>query len=258
MLAIPMYDQGVALNMILLLRRRPRAFSHEQFPEIVWMSNLFGRATSHLLTSDRLKEAYEEVDYEMKTVAAIQRSLAWLIDRAPEALEAQIDGTEPVIALNLTILSALIGTPLMPDLSGHVLMLEEVSEHLYAIDPRREMWALARHRLSHVPFPVEFVEASAERIPMNDRSVDTVVTTWTLCSIPDPRLAVLEMARLLRSGGQLLFVEHGRAPDPGIVAWQDRLNPLWKRIAGGCNLNRKIDTLLLEGGFHREFDAMDG
>jgi sigma-B regulation protein RsbU (phosphoserine phosphatase) len=75
MLAIPMFDQGVALNMILLLRKRPHAFSHEQFPEVVWMSNLFGRATSHLLTSERLKEAYEEVDYEMKTVAAIQRSL---------------------------------------------------------------------------------------------------------------------------------------------------------------------------------------
>jgi ubiquinone/menaquinone biosynthesis C-methylase UbiE len=122
-------------------------------------------------------------------------------------------------------------------------------ERLYAIDPRREMWALARHRLSRVSFPVDFVEASAERIPMNDRTVDTVVTTWTLCSIPDPRLAVLEIARVLRPGGQILFVEHGRAPDPRVVTWQDRLNPLWKRIAGGCNLNRKIDTLLLEGGF---------
>ena len=122
-------------------------------------------------------------------------------------------------------------------------------ERLYAIDPRRQMWALARHRLSRVSFPVEFVEASAERIPMNDQTVDTAVTTWTLCSIPDPRLAVLELARVLRPGGQLLFVEHGLAPDSRVVRWQDRLNPLWKRIAGGCHLNRKIDTLLLDGGF---------
>ena len=122
-------------------------------------------------------------------------------------------------------------------------------ERLYAIDPRRELWALARHRLARVSFPDEFVEASAERIPMNDRSVDTVVMTWTLCSIPEPRLAVLEMERVLRPGGQLLFVEHGLAPDARVVLWQHQLNPLWKRIAGGCNLNRKIDTLLLDGGF---------
>src|SRR5262245_16876057 len=75
MLAIPMFDRDVALNMILLLRREPHAFSREQFPEVVWMSNLFGRATAHLLLLDRLKEAYEAVDYEMKVVAEIQRSL---------------------------------------------------------------------------------------------------------------------------------------------------------------------------------------
>jgi sigma-B regulation protein RsbU (phosphoserine phosphatase) len=75
MLAIPMYDRGVALNMILLLRREPHAFRHDQFPELVWMSNLFGRATAHLLLLDRLKEAYDSVDYEMKVVAEIQRSL---------------------------------------------------------------------------------------------------------------------------------------------------------------------------------------
>ena len=75
MLAIPTYDRGEALNMVLLLRREPHAFSREQFPEVVWMSNLFGRATAHLLTSERLKQAYESVDYEMKVVGEIQRSL---------------------------------------------------------------------------------------------------------------------------------------------------------------------------------------
>ncbi len=122
-------------------------------------------------------------------------------------------------------------------------------EKLHGIDPRRHVWALAGQRLERVRFPVEFIEASAERIPMPDRSVDTVVTTWTLCSIPDARVAVLEMKRVLRSNGQLLFVEHGLAPDARVVAWQHRLDPIWTRISSGCHLNRRVDQLLLEGGF---------
>src|SRR4030095_1670531 len=104
-------------------------------------------------------------------------------------------------------------------------------ERRHAIDPRPHVWALARQRLERVRFPVEFIAASAERIPMADRSVDTVVSTWALCSIPDARGAVLEMKRVLRSGGQLLFVEHGLAPDARVVAWQHRLDPIWTRIS---------------------------
>jgi SAM-dependent methyltransferase len=84
---------------------------------------------------------------------------------------------------------------------------------------------------------------------LGDGSIDTVVMTWTLCSIPDAGRAVLEMRRVLTPKGQLIFIEHGLAPDPRIVAWQNRLNPVWTRIAGGCNLNRKIDGLLLDAGF---------
>ena len=116
---------------------------------------------------------------------------------------------------------------------------------LYSVDPRRELWALARSRIARVSFPVEFIQASAERIPMADGSIDTVVMTWTLCSIPDARLALLEMKRVLKPEGQLMFVEHGLALDPRVVAWQDRLNPVWRRVAGRCNLNRKIDGLIL-------------
>ena len=122
-------------------------------------------------------------------------------------------------------------------------------ERLHGVDPRPELWALARGRLEGISFPIEFVEASAEHIPMGDRTVDTVVTTWTLCSIPNARLALLEMQRVLKPEGRLLFVEHGLAPDPRVVAWQDRLNPVWRRVAGGCNLNRKIDRLILDAGF---------
>jgi SAM-dependent methyltransferase len=96
---------------------------------------------------------------------------------------------------------------------------------------------------------VEFILRPAEAIPLADGTMDTVVTTWTLCTIPDPVRALREMRRVLRSDGRLIFVEHGRAPDPGVVKWQDRLTPVWRRIAGGCHLNRPIDRLLGQGGF---------
>jgi ubiquinone/menaquinone biosynthesis C-methylase UbiE len=122
-------------------------------------------------------------------------------------------------------------------------------ERLYGVDPRRELWALARGRIARAAFPVAFIEASAERIPVGDGSIDTVVMTWTLCSIPEARPALLEMKRVLRPEGQLIFIEHGLAPDPRVVAWQERLDPVWKRIAGGCHLNRRIDRLILDAGF---------
>ncbi len=97
--------------------------------------------------------------------------------------------------------------------------------------------------------PVTLVEGSAEALALDDRSFDTVVTTWSLCSIPDVRQALAEVRRVLRPGGVLLFVEHGRSPEPGIARWQDRLDPLWTRLAGGCHLNRAMDVLLSDAGF---------
>ena len=79
--------------------------------------------------------------------------------------------------------------------------------------------------------------------------MDTVVVTWTLCSIPNAPTALQEMKRVLKPSGRLIFLEHGRAPHPGVSVWQDRLTPVWKRIAGGCHLNRKIDELITEAGF---------
>ena len=122
-------------------------------------------------------------------------------------------------------------------------------ERLYGLDPSLELWTLARSRVASAPFPVEFLRASAEGIPMEDVTVDTVVMTWTLCSIPGARQALQEMKRVLKPGGRLLFVEHGLAPDRGVVAWQNRLNPLWNRVAGGCHLNRNIDDLITDAGF---------
>lgn len=122
-------------------------------------------------------------------------------------------------------------------------------ERLMAVDPSRELWELGRRRLAAVRFPVDFVRCSAESIPVPDGVFDAVVLTWTLCSIDDPAKALAEISRVLKSTGRLIFVEHGRAPDHRVAAWQDRLNPWWRRVAGGCNMNRTIDTLIASSGF---------
>lgn len=123
-----------------------------------------------------------------------------------------------------------------------------VSEIL-GLDPSPRLIAMARRRASGASPPVTFIEGSAEAIPMDEASVDTVVTTWTLCSIPEAVGALQEMRRVLRPGGQLLFVEHGLAPDATVRKWQHRLTPMWKRIGGGCHLDRPIRTLIETAGF---------
>jgi len=120
------------------------------------------------------------------------------------------------------------------------------------IDPSPALLSMAGARRLDVPFPVDLLEGSAEALPLDDASMDTVVTTWTLCSVPDPIRALQEAVRVLRPGGRLLFVEHGRAPELGISRWQDRITPLWRRVAGGCHLNRKIDGLISAVGFRME------
>ncbi len=120
---------------------------------------------------------------------------------------------------------------------------------LYALDPSERLLQMARRRAARAGFPVEFLCRPAEAVPLGEASVDYVVTTWTLCTIPDPVAALGEMHRVLRPEGRLIFVEHGRAPDPAVVGWQDRLTPLWRRVSGGCHLNRSIDRLLQTGRF---------
>ena len=117
------------------------------------------------------------------------------------------------------------------------------------LEPSPELLLMARGRAVAARVPVELLEASAEAIPLDDASIDTAVATWTLCTIPNASRALMELKRVLRPGGALLFVEHGRAPEPGLARWQDRLDPLWRRVAGGCHLNRKIDDLISGSGF---------
>jgi ubiquinone/menaquinone biosynthesis C-methylase UbiE len=126
------------------------------------------------------------------------------------------------------------------------------AREVLGLDPSPRLLARAQDAARHTQVPVHLLEGSAERIPLADRSMDTVVMTWTGCSIPDIRAALKEMRRVLNPGGRLLFVEHGRVPEPGVARWQERLDPLWVQVSGGCLLSRKIDDLLSEAGFRVE------
>jgi ubiquinone/menaquinone biosynthesis C-methylase UbiE len=123
------------------------------------------------------------------------------------------------------------------------------AREIFGLDPSLTLLARAQRKTAGTQTPVHLLEGSAECIPLADHSMDTIVMTWTGCSIPEICAALEEMRRVLRPGGRLLFVEHGRAPEPRIASWQDRLNPFWQRFSGGCRLNRKIDDLLSDAGF---------
>lgn len=125
---------------------------------------------------------------------------------------------------------------------------EQVRE-VVGLEPAPRLIAMAGRAVQGSRVPTSFIEGSAEAIPLEDHSFDTVVTTWTLCSIPEAVVALREMRRVLKPNGQLLFVEHGRAPEEHIRKWQDRLTPTWKRIGGGCHLNRPIQQLIESAGF---------
>lgn len=125
-------------------------------------------------------------------------------------------------------------------------------ESLCGLDPSPQMHGLARRRARAHALEVEMLCLSAEAIPADDASYDTVVCTFSLCTIPDPRAALSEMRRVLRPQGRLLFCEHGCAPDHGVRRWQERLNPWWKPLAGGCHLNRDAPALVREAGFQIE------
>ena len=150
---------------------------------------------------------------------------------------------------------------IVPEASGRVLELGFGSgrnlpfydpsriEELWGLEPSREMLNLTEGRVADAPFPVTLLESPGEAIPLESGSIDTAVSTYTLCTIPDPIQALREVARVLKPGGRLLFAEHGRAPDRSVRKWQARLTPIWKRVAGGCHLDRNIPELLRKAGF---------
>ncbi|HTL91175.1 MAG TPA: class I SAM-dependent methyltransferase [Steroidobacteraceae bacterium] len=122
-------------------------------------------------------------------------------------------------------------------------------EQVCGLEPSAELREMAARRAQKSGRSVELLDGSAERILLPDHSVDCVVSTWTLCSIPDVKRALHEVRRVLKPDGELLFVEHGLAPDRGVQIWQHRLTPWWSRIAGGCHLDRNMQALISGAGF---------
>ena len=142
---------------------------------------------------------------------------------------------------------------------GHNLAFYDPAQvlHVTGLDPSEPLLGRARERSRTVPFPVEFLAQGAEAIPLPDASVDTVLVTFTLCTIPEVGQSLTQMRRVLRPGGKLIFCEHGRAPDVSVQRWQDRLNPLWNRLFGGCHLNRDMPALIRAAGFRIDFLEAD-
>ncbi len=120
---------------------------------------------------------------------------------------------------------------------------------VWGLEPSEGMRKRADKLIAAMDVDVELIDLPGEQIPLDDNSVDTVVVTYTLCTIPDVADALAGMRRVLKPGGSLLFSEHGRAPDAGVRRWQDRLNPGWKKLAGGCNINRDIAGIVEGAGF---------
>jgi ubiquinone/menaquinone biosynthesis C-methylase UbiE len=118
-----------------------------------------------------------------------------------------------------------------------------------AVDPATVARKLAARRIAASPVPIDFVGLGGEKLPLETDTVDHVLTTWTLCTIPDVARALREIRRVLRPDGRFHFLEHGRSPDPRVARWQDRLTPLQRRLGGGCHLNRPIDDLVTGAGF---------
>ena len=122
----------------------------------------------------------------------------------------------------------------------------------WGLDPSEELNRMASKVATEENLEVDFIISGAENIPLPDDHVDTVLITYTMCTIPEVEQANQEMKRVLKPGGKMIFCEHGKAPDPNIHKWQNRVNPFWKKIAGGCNLNRDIPDLIEASGFKLE------
>ncbi len=138
--------------------------------------------------------------------------------------------------------------------AGHNLPFYDAVKvtYLWALEPAAEMRARAAKRVAASPIRLEYLDLPGEQIPLSDGEADTVLVTYTLCTIPDVLKALGEMRRVLKSSGRMLFCEHGEAPDANVKRWQERLTPTWKAIGGGCHPGRAIPMLIREGGFRIE------
>ncbi len=127
---------------------------------------------------------------------------------------------------------------------------------VWGLEPSVAMRRKAASNLAGAPFEIRWLDLPGEEIPLDDDAADTVLLTYTLCTVPDWQRALEQMRRVLKPGGRLIFCEHGKAPDLAVRRWQERLNPVWNALGGGCNLNRPIPTLIDRGGFNiQEIEA---
>jgi ubiquinone/menaquinone biosynthesis C-methylase UbiE len=135
--------------------------------------------------------------------------------------------------------------------AGHNLPFYDAQKvtHLWALEPSAEMRAKAADRVAASPIKPDYLDLPGEQIPLDDESADTVLVTYTLCTIPDVMKALAGMRRVLKPSGRLIFCEHGEAPDANVRKWQTRITPVWKKIGGGCHVGRAIPKLIREGGF---------
>ena len=122
-------------------------------------------------------------------------------------------------------------------------------ERIWALEPAAEMRARSAERRAASPIPLEFIDLPSETIPLDAESADTVLVTYTLCTIPDVMAALGEMRRVMKPAGRMIFCEHGEAPDESVKRWQRRITPFWKKIGGGCHVGRAIPKLIADGGF---------
>ena len=161
-------------------------------------------------------------------------------------------GTKPILKQREKVVPEARGRVLEIGMgAGHNLPYyrAEQVERIVGIDPCSTSWALAKPRATSLGVPLEFIEGSAESIPLPDEEFDTVLMTYSLCTIPDAQAALQEIRRVLKPGGRLVFCEHGEAPDASVARWQQRVNPLWRKLLGGCNLNRPITRWISDAGF---------
>jgi ubiquinone/menaquinone biosynthesis C-methylase UbiE len=172
--------------------------------------------------------------------------LPWLIDLSMRQSRLAPYRSRVVSAASGRVLEIGIGSGLNLPFYGNSV------RQIIGIEPSAKLLHMARAASQRTSMPLSLIEGSAEAIPIDDRSIDTVVTTWTMCSIPVLEGALQEIRRVLKPGGRLLFVEHGRAPEPRVRWFQDHLTPVWKRFAGGCHLNRAIEDMVGRAGFRIE------
>lgn len=160
--------------------------------------------------------------------------------------------TDPIMQLRARVVPKATGKVLEVGMgSGINLALYDTNrvDLVWGLEPSQGMRRKAEKNLAASPVKVEWLDLPGEQIPLDDNSVDTVLLTYTLCTIPDWKKALQQMHRVLKPGGKLLFCEHGRSPDTAVVKWQDKLTPMWKKLCGGCHLNRPITEYLESTGF---------